>query len=61
MIYEIATTLGFIAAGTLGWMWNQSRQNYALLEARALQLQEYCTQEQTLRSKIQTDLENTQK
>lgn len=61
MIYEIATTLGFIAAGTFGWMWNQSRQNYALLEARALQLQEYCTQEQTLRSKIQTDLENTQK
>ncbi len=42
-------------------MWNQSRQHYALLEARALQLQELYLQEQTLKSKIQIDLDNSQK
>ena len=41
-------------------MWNQSRQNYALLEARALQLQELYTQEQTLKAKLQVQLDNTQ-
>jgi len=61
MIYEVTTLIGFLAAGTLGWMWNQSRQHYALLEARALQLQELYLQEQTLKSKIQTELETTQK
>lgn len=58
MIYEIMTLIGFMAAGTFGWMWNQSRQHYVLLEARALQLQELYAHEQTLRSKIQIDLEN---
>lgn len=57
MIYEITTLIGFIAAGTLAWMWSQSRQHYALLEARALQLQELYTQELALKSKIQTELD----
>ncbi|MDD2828487.1 MAG: DNA recombination protein RmuC [Sulfuricurvum sp.] len=60
MMYEITTLIGFIATGTLAWMWNQSRQHYALLEARALQLQELYTQEQTLKSKIQAHLDTTQ-
>lgn len=57
MIYEITTLIGFIAAGTLAWMWSQSRQHYALLEARALQLQELYTQELALKAKIQTELD----
>lgn len=61
MIYEITTIIGFVAAGTLGWMWNQSRQHYALLEARALQLQELYVQEQALKVKLQRELENSQK
>lgn len=60
MIYEITTLIGFVAAGTLAWMWNQSRQHYALLEARALQLQELYSQEQTLKTKIQAQLDKTQ-
>jgi len=60
MMYEITTLIAFIAAGTLGWMWNQSRQHYALLEARALQLQELYAQEQTLKAKLQVQLDNTQ-
>jgi DNA recombination protein RmuC len=55
------TLIGFIAAGTFGWMWSQSRQQYALLEARALQLQEVYAHEQTLRAKIQTELDTAQK
>lgn len=61
MIYEIATLIGFIAAGTFGWMWNQSRQYYALLEARALQIQELYAQEQALKTALQSQLEATQK
>lgn len=61
MIYEIATLIGFIAAGTFLWMWNQSRQHYAMLEAKAIQLQELYAQEQTHRSKLQLDLESVQK
>src|SRR3989339_38497 len=59
MMYEITTLIGLIAAGTFGWMWNQSRQHYALLEARALQIQELYTHEQALKSKIQAELDNT--
>lgn len=61
MIYEIATLIGLIAAGTFLWMWNQSRQHYAMLEAKAIQLQELYAQEQTHRSKLQLDLESVQK
>lgn len=61
MIYEIATLIGFVAAGTFLWMWNQTRQHYAMLEARAIQLQELYAQEQASRSKLQTDLESVQK
>ncbi len=43
------------------WLWNQSRQHYALLEAKALQLQELYAQEQTNRSKLQSDLESAHK
>lgn len=60
MIYEITTLIGFVAAGTFGWMWNQSRQHYALLEARALQLQELYAQEQSVRAKLHSDLERSQ-
>ncbi len=60
MIYEITTLIGFVAAGTFGWMWNQSRQHYALLEARALQLQELYAQEQGMRAKLHSDLERSQ-
>ena len=59
MIYEITTLIGFIAAGTLGWLWNQSRQHYALLEARALQIQELYSAELALRTKLQSDVENS--
>ncbi|ADR33215.1 protein of unknown function DUF195 [Sulfuricurvum kujiense DSM 16994] len=61
MIYEITTLIGFTAAGILGWMWNQSRQHYALLEARALQLQELYIKEQSLKTKIQGELDTVQK
>lgn len=61
MIYEITTIIAFAAAGTLGWMWNQSRQDYALLETRALQLQELYAQEQTLKARLQTQLDTTEK
>ncbi len=54
MIYEITTLIGFIAAGTLGWMWNQSRQEFALLQSKAIQIQEFLNQEHALR--IQGDL-----
>ena len=49
MIYEITTLIGFIAAGTLGWMWNQSRQEFALLQSKAIQIQEFLNQEHALR------------
>lgn len=42
------------------WLWNQSRQHYALLEARTLQLQELYAQEQTLKAKIQSQFDNVQ-
>ncbi|OHD83498.1 MAG: DNA polymerase V [Sulfuricurvum sp. RIFCSPHIGHO2_12_FULL_44_8] len=61
MIYEITTLIGFSAAGTLMWMWNQSRQHYALLEARALQIQELYAQEQRLKGKLQAELENSRR
>ncbi|MDD2265295.1 DNA recombination protein RmuC [Sulfuricurvum sp.] len=59
MIYEITTLIGFVAAGTLGWLLNQSRQQYALLEARALQLQELYSAELALRTKLQSDVEHS--
>lgn len=58
MIYELTTLIGFIAAGTLGWMWNQSRQEFALLQSKAIQIQELLNQEHALRilgdSKLET-------
>jgi DNA recombination protein RmuC len=58
MNYEITTLIGFMAAGIAGWLWNQSRQQYALLEARAVQLQELYHAEQALKTQLQSDLEN---
>ncbi|MFA6188894.1 MAG: DNA recombination protein RmuC [Sulfuricurvum sp.] len=49
MIYEITTLIGIIAVGTLGWLWNQSRQEFALLQSKALQIQELLNQEHALR------------
>ncbi|MBD3799708.1 MAG: DNA recombination protein RmuC [Epsilonproteobacteria bacterium] len=60
MIYEIIALIGIIATGTFMWLWNQSRQHYALLEARTLQLQELYIQEQALKAKLQVQLDNTQ-
>jgi DNA recombination protein RmuC len=60
MNYEITTLIAVIAAGISGWMWNRSRQHYALLESKALQLQELYTQEQVLRVKVQANLESRQ-
>lgn len=57
MIYEITTLIATIAAGALVWVFNQSRQEYALLESRALQIQETLNQEHSLRVEIQSKLE----
>jgi DNA recombination protein RmuC len=45
MNYELTTLAGLVAAGFLGWMWNQSKNAYALLESKALSLQELYNQE----------------
>ncbi|HEX5624176.1 MAG TPA: DNA recombination protein RmuC [Sulfuricurvum sp.] len=49
MIYEITSLIGIVAAGTLGWLWNQSRQDFALLQSKAIQIQELLNQEHALR------------
>ncbi len=61
MIYEITTLISVIAAGTLAWLWNQSRQDYALLEARALQIQELYAHEQTFKAKLQYEYDAMEK
>lgn len=58
MIYELTTLIGIIAAGTLGWLWNQSRQEFALLQSKALQIQELLNQEHALRLENQNKFEN---
>ncbi|MDP3301241.1 MAG: DNA recombination protein RmuC [Sulfuricurvum sp.] len=58
MIYELTTLIGIVAAGTLGWLWNQSRQEFALLQSKALQIQELLNQEHALRIDIDAKLEN---
>jgi len=58
MIYEITTLIATIAAGTFAWVFNQARQEYALLESRALQMQETLNQEHSLRLEIQSKLES---
>lgn len=62
MNYELTTLAGLVAAGFLGWMWNQSKNSYALLESKALSLQELYNQEhahyvalQENHEKIKTD------
>lgn len=57
MIYELTTLIGIVAAGTLGWLWNQSRQEFALLQSKALQIQELLTQEHALRIENDAKLE----
>ncbi|MFH0710366.1 MAG: DNA recombination protein RmuC [Pseudomonadota bacterium] len=57
MIYEITTLIATLTAGTFAWMWNQSRQEYALLESRALQIQEMFNQEHQSRMESQLKLE----
>lgn len=57
MIYELTTLIGVVATGTLGWMWNQSRQEFALLQSKAIQIQELLTQEHALRIEGDSKLE----
>lgn len=59
MIYEITTILATLSAGTLAWLWNQSRQEYALLESRALQIQEMFNEERHAR--MQSDAKYEEK
>lgn len=58
MIYELTTLAGFVAAGIMGWLWNQSRQEFALLQSKALQIQELLNQEHVLRVEGDVKLEN---
>lgn len=58
MIYELTTLIGLVAAGTLGWLWNQSRQEFALLQSKALQIQELLNQEHSLRIEGDSKLES---
>ena len=57
MIYELTTLIGIVAAGTLGWMWNQSRQEFVLLQSKAIQIQEMLSQEHALRIQGDSKLE----
>lgn len=50
--------MGIVAAGTLGWLWNQSRQEFALLQSKAIQIQELLNQEHALRMQSDAKLEN---
>ncbi len=50
--------MGIVAAGTMGWLWNQSRQEFALLQSKAMQIQELLNQEHALRIDIDAKLEN---
>ncbi|MGZ8547928.1 MAG: DNA recombination protein RmuC, partial [Sulfuricurvum sp.] len=58
MNYEITTLIAIVAATALAWVLNQSRNAYALLESRALQIQETLNQEHDLRLEIQSKLES---
>jgi DNA recombination protein RmuC len=51
--------MGIVAAGTMGWLWNQSRQEFALLQSKAIQIQELLNQEHALR--IDVDAKNEMK
>lgn len=62
MNYELTTLAGLVAAGIMGWLWNQSKNAYALLESKSLSLQELYSQEhaqyvalQENHEKIKTD------
>lgn len=57
MNYEITTLIATVAVGALAWVFNQSRQEYALLESRALQIEEMLNQEHSLRLEAQSKLE----
>ncbi len=57
MNYELTTLAGLVAAGFLGWMWNQSKNSYTLLESKALSLQELYNQEHTRYATLQEDNE----
>ena len=58
MIYELTSLIGIVATGTLGWLWNQSRQEFALLQSKALQIQELLNQEHALRIECDTKFES---
>ncbi len=59
MNYELTTLAGLVAAGFLGWMWNQSKNSYALLESKALSLQELYNQEHTYYVALQENHEKS--
>lgn len=50
MIYEITTLIATLGAGALAWALNQTRQEYALLESRAQQIQEMFNEERNART-----------
>ena len=58
MIYETTTLIATLTAGSLAWLWNQSRQEYALLESRALQIQEMFNEERNALKQSETKYEN---
>jgi DNA recombination protein RmuC len=58
MMYEITTLIATLTAGALAWLWNQSRQEYALLESRALQIQELFNEERNALKQIEAKYEN---
>ncbi len=59
MNYELTTLAGLVAAGFLGWMWNQSKNSYTLLESKALSLQELYNQEHTYYVALQENHEKS--
>ncbi len=52
MNYEITTLITTLTAGTMAWLWNQSRQKYALLESHTVQIQEMLNEERNVRTKL---------
>lgn len=58
MIYEITTIIATLTAGSLAWLWNQSRQEYAFLESRALQIQEMFNEERNALKETEIKYEN---
>lgn len=57
MIYELITLISISAAGALAWQYGRARQESALWQSQAVQLQETLNQEHALRVEQQTKSE----